>query len=121
MQILQQKNVLYRRNTPYKRNGRGKKLKNAFYTERNELERIAEVLRALAHPIRLQIVHQLLKKNTLNVTELQQCLDMQQSTVSQHLGKLKSHKVVAYERKGLEVFYRVDDEKVKETLKILIG
>ncbi|MGG0443995.1 transcriptional regulator, partial [Bacillus mycoides] len=27
----------------------------------------------------------------------------------------------AYERKGLEVFYRVDDEKVKQTLKILIG
>ncbi|MEH7217896.1 ArsR/SmtB family transcription factor [Bacillus toyonensis] len=96
-------------------------MKNAFYTDLNELERVAEVVRALAHPIRLQIVHQLLKKNALNVTELQQYLDMPQSTVSQHLGKLKSHKVVVYERKGLEVFYRVDDEKVKQTLKILIG
>ncbi|EEM93069.1 hypothetical protein bthur0013_56020 [Bacillus thuringiensis IBL 200] len=38
----------------------------------------------------------------------------------QHLGKLKLHKLVAYERKGLELFYRVDDEKVKQTLKILI-
>ncbi|MGX5576504.1 ArsR/SmtB family transcription factor, partial [Bacillus toyonensis] len=40
-------------------------MKNAFYTDLNELERVAEVVRALAHPIRLQIVHQLLKKNAL--------------------------------------------------------
>jgi len=96
-------------------------MKNAFYTDQNELERVAEVLRVLAHPVRLQMVHQLIKKTSLNVSELQRYLAMPQSTVSQHLGKLKSHKVVAYERKGLEVFYRVDDEKVKQTLKILIG
>lgn len=96
-------------------------MKPNFYMEQNELERIAEVLRALAHPTRLQIVHQLLKKNALNVTELQQYFALPQSTVSQHLGKLKSNKVVVYERKGLEVFYRVDDEKIKQTLKILIG
>ncbi|HDX9707915.1 TPA: helix-turn-helix transcriptional regulator [Bacillus thuringiensis] len=96
-------------------------MKNAFYTDPNELERVAEVLRVLAHPVRLQMVHQLIKKTSLNVSELQRYLAMQQSTVSQHLGKLKSHKVVAYEGKGLEVFYRVDDEKVKQTLKILIG
>ncbi|AZR80626.1 ArsR family transcriptional regulator [Bacillus thuringiensis] len=96
-------------------------MKNVFYTGPNELERVAEVLRVLAHPVRLQMVHQLIKKTSLNVSELQRYLAMPQSTVSQHLGKLKSHKVVAYERKGLEVFYRVDDEKVKQTLKILIG
>ncbi|PEQ52535.1 ArsR/SmtB family transcription factor [Bacillus cereus] len=96
-------------------------MKNTFYMGPNELEGVAEVLRVLAHPVRLQIVHQLIKKTSLNVSELQRYLAMPQSTVSQHLGKLKSHKVVAYERKGLEVFYRVDDEKVKQTLKILIG
>lgn len=96
-------------------------MKNVFYTGPNELERVAEVLRVLAHPVRLQMVHQLIKKTSLNVSELQRYLAMPPSTVSQHLGKLKSHKVVAYERKGLEVFYRVDDEKVKQTLKILIG
>lgn len=96
-------------------------MKNTFCTESNELERVVEILRVLAHPVRLQIVHQLIKKTSLNVSELQRYLAMPQSTVSQHLGKLKSHKVVANERKGLEVFYRVDDEKVKQTLKILIG
>ena len=84
-------------------------MKNAFCTDSKELERVAEVVRALAHPVRLQIVRQIIKKKSL------------QPTVSQYLGKLKLHKVVAYERKGLEVFYRVDDEKVKQMLKILLG
>ncbi|MGG1330529.1 metalloregulator ArsR/SmtB family transcription factor, partial [Bacillus tropicus] len=80
-----------------------------------------EPVRALAHPVRLQIVHQIIKKSSLNVSELQRYLAIPQPTVSQHLGRLKLNKIVAYERKGLEVFYRVDDEKVKQTLKILLG
>ncbi|PFI75659.1 ArsR/SmtB family transcription factor [Bacillus cereus] len=92
---------------------------NVFHMETNEFERISEILRVLAHPVRLRIVHQLIKKKSLNVSELQQFLSMPQSTVSQHLSKLKIHKVVAYERKGLEVFYRVDNEEVKQTIKIL--
>jgi hypothetical protein len=43
---------------------RRKKMTNVFYMELNdlnyELERSAEILRVLAHPVRLQIVHQLL-------------------------------------------------------------
>ncbi|MED3088225.1 ArsR/SmtB family transcription factor [Bacillus toyonensis] len=93
---------------------------NVFHMELNDLERSAEILRVLAHPVRLQIVDQLLKKKALNVSELQRYLAMPQSTVSQHLSKLKIHKVVAYKRKGLEVFYRVDDEKVKQIMKTLI-
>ncbi|MBG0970651.1 metalloregulator ArsR/SmtB family transcription factor [Bacillus sp. SRB3LM] len=96
-------------------------MNNVFHTERNDLERISEMLKVLAHPVRLQMVHHLLEKKALNVTELQWYFDLPQSTISQHLGKLKLHKAVAYERKGLEVFYRVDDEKVKQTLQILLG
>ena len=96
---------------------------NVFHMEFNEheLERSAEILRVLAHPVRLQIVHQLLGKNALNVTELQQILKLPQSTVSQHLHKMRNYKVVAYERKGTEVFYRVDDKQVKQTFHILMG
>lgn len=97
-----------------------KKVENSFYTEPEKLERVTEVLRILAHPVRLQIIHQLIKHTSLNISELQWYLAMPQSTVSQHLGKLKLHKFVADERKGLEIFYRVDDEKVKQTLKILL-
>lgn len=95
---------------------------NVFHMEINEheLERSADILRILAHPVRLQIVHQLVRKKVLNVTQLQQILTLPQSTVSQHLHKMRSHKVLAHERKGTEVFYQVDDEKVKQTVYILI-
>ncbi|MGG0256907.1 metalloregulator ArsR/SmtB family transcription factor [Bacillus toyonensis] len=92
---------------------------NVFHMNSSDYERSAEILKILAHPMRLRIVHQLLMKNSLNVSELQSLLDLPQSTVSQHLSKLKLNKTVAYNRKGLEVFYRVDDEKVKHIMKIL--
>lgn len=98
---------------------------NVFYKEfnnlGNKLERSAEILRVLAHPVRLQIVHQLIGKKALNVTELQQILKLPQSTVSQHLHKMRNHKVLLHERKGTEVFYRVDDVQVKQTVSILMG
>lgn len=72
-------------------------MKNAFYTDPNELERVAEVVRALAHPVCLQIIHQIIKKTSLNVSELKRYLVIPQPTVSQQLGKLKLHKVVASE------------------------
>lgn len=89
--------------------------------DRNNLERSAEIIKGLAHPMRLQIAHQLLMKKSLNVSELQQILNLPQSTVSQHLNKMRNHKVVAYERKGIEVYYRVEDKKVKQTLNALIS
>ncbi|MFT4142641.1 MAG: metalloregulator ArsR/SmtB family transcription factor [Bacillus sp. (in: firmicutes)] len=98
---------------------------NVFYMELNdlnyELERSAEILRLLAHPIRLQIVHQLVRKKTLNVTELQQILTLPQSTILQHLHKIRNHKVLSHERKGTEVFYRADDKQVKQTIHILMS
>ncbi|MCQ6307214.1 ArsR/SmtB family transcription factor [Bacillus cereus] len=78
-------------------------------------------MRVLAHPVRLQIVHQLVRKKVLNVTQLQQILTLPQSTVSQHLHKMRNHKVLSHERKGTEVFYRVDDKQVKQTVHILMG
>ncbi|KAA6460484.1 ArsR/SmtB family transcription factor [Bacillus thuringiensis] len=95
-------------------------MKNVFHMDSNNLERIAEILRVLAHPVRLQIVYELLMKKSLKVSALQQLLKLPQSTVSQHLNKMRSHKVIAYERKGIEVHYRVDDEKIKQILRTLI-
>ncbi|MED3323074.1 metalloregulator ArsR/SmtB family transcription factor [Bacillus thuringiensis] len=84
-----------------------------FNDQKDELERSADILRVLAHPVRLQIVHQLLRKQRLNVTEIQKMVQLPQSMVSQHLYKMRNYKVVAYERKGTEIFYRVDDLQVK--------
>lgn len=67
----------------------------------------ADLLKALANPVRLRIVHSLLRDGCHNVTCIEQGAGVSQSCVSQHLQKLRAAGVVAAERQGNEVFYRV--------------
>ncbi|OUB44295.1 ArsR/SmtB family transcription factor [Bacillus thuringiensis] len=94
-------------------------MSKSFNMDLNKYERSADILRGLGHPIRLEIMHTLIRKGPLNVSELWRAVRLPQSTMSQHLNKLKSLKLVSYDRKGLEVFYRVDDPTVIEGIKIL--
>ncbi|HDX9578021.1 metalloregulator ArsR/SmtB family transcription factor [Bacillus cytotoxicus] len=80
-----------------------------------------QMLRALAHPLRLRLVVELMQRGICNVTQLQEVLEIPQSTVSQHLTKLKQNKVVRFERRGLEVYYEVHNEKVNGILNTLFS
>ncbi len=82
-------------------------------------EQKAEKLKALAHPQRLCIVKGLME-NKCNVTTIQECLGLPQSTVSQHLAKLKAAGIIEGNRSGLEICYSVVDDDIKEIVKILI-
>lgn len=79
----------------------------------------ANMLKALSHPIRLCIVRGLMMKKKCNVSYMQECLDLPQSTVSQHLQKLRSAGIVATERNGLEVNYVIADKRVEQIIKTL--
>ncbi|MEH6849998.1 MULTISPECIES: ArsR/SmtB family transcription factor [Bacillus] len=76
-------------------------------------ESIAGILKVLAHPVRLCLVETLLTKGPTNVTTMYEKLGMPQSTISQHLAKLKAAKIVAGTRKGLEIYYEVVDSRTK--------
>ncbi|MBU5486087.1 metalloregulator ArsR/SmtB family transcription factor [Clostridium sp. MSJ-11] len=67
----------------------------------------AELLKVLAHPVRLCIVKGLIEKGECNVTHMQNCLDMPQSTISQHLQKLRTAGIIKGERNGLEINYSI--------------
>jgi DNA-binding transcriptional ArsR family regulator len=77
------------------------------------------ILKALGHPVRLQIVAGLLNKNECNVNTMVSRLNVPQSTVSQHLGVLKSRGIISANKKGVETCYFIADERVREILKIL--
>jgi predicted transcriptional regulator len=81
----------------------------------------ADILKALAHPVRLCIVRGLLEKGTCNVSYMQECLDIPQSTVSQHLQKLRTMGIVQTERNGLEVNYSVVDPRIKMIITTFLG
>jgi len=78
----------------------------------------SELLKAISHPIRLCIVKGLMEKES-NVTNIQECLDLPQSTVSQHLFKLKVAGIIKGKRKSLEISYRVINEDVRKIINML--
>jgi len=82
-------------------------------------EKKVDKIKALSHPHRLCIIKGLIEGGC-NVTKIQECLHLPQSTVSQHLSKLKAAGIIDGERKGLEVCYRVVDEDVINIVKILL-
>jgi ArsR family transcriptional regulator len=85
----------------------------------NHYNDAAEILKTLAHPVRLCIVKGLLEKGECNVTYMQSCLGTPQSTISQHLQKLRMAGIIEGRRNGLEIYYQVCDEKVKAIINAL--
>ena len=81
---------------------------------------IAEVLKVLAHPVRLSLVKIMLAKGATNVTTMYGNLQMPQSTISRHLFKLRAAKIITGTRKGLEVFYEITENRTKAILSSLI-
>ncbi len=79
----------------------------------------AEILKALAHPTRLCIVRGLIHKGSCNVNTMQDCLEVPQPTVSRHLNQLKKAGIIDSDRKGIEVFYFIKNDKVKKIIEIL--
>ena len=71
---------------------------------RNHLAARARVLKALAHPARLQAVDELAMGERC-VCELQQLIGSDMSTVSRHLAILREAGVVSDEKRGNQVFY----------------
>lgn len=90
---------------------------NIEYGKYNE---IAELLKVLAHPIRLCIVTNLLKKGECNVGHMHTCMELPQSTVSQHLQKLRFAGVIEGNRNGLEINYKIKDEKIAKLISLIL-
>lgn len=76
--------------------------------------KVARVLKVIAHPVRLQILDALRKSETLNVSELMNAIaiDVEQSSLSHHLVKMRENGVLKSKKKGMYVYYNVTDEKV---------
>ncbi|WP_319550595.1 metalloregulator ArsR/SmtB family transcription factor [Desulfogranum marinum] len=70
------------------------------------IEAKANVLKALAHPTRLWMAEQL-EHGEKCVCELAESIDADFSTISKHLSVLKQAGVVADEKRGKQVYYRL--------------
>ncbi|MEL7597132.1 MAG: metalloregulator ArsR/SmtB family transcription factor [Clostridiaceae bacterium] len=86
----------------------------------DKVKNVAEIIKALSHPTRLCIVCKLMLKE-LNVSEMQDCLVIPQSTVSQHLSILKSRGIIEGKRNGSEVIYSIVNEDIKNVVKVFFA
>ena len=70
-----------------------------------QIEQAANMLRAIAHPVRISIINHLEDGKKLTVTEIRELLDIEQSTTSHHLGILKDKGVLISKREGKNTYY----------------
>lgn len=79
----------------------------------------AELLRTLGHPLRIRTVELLSENGEMAVNQLCECLHIEQSLMSHHLGQMRSIRLVEARRDGKQVFYSMNFPEVNEMVKLL--
>lgn len=80
-----------------------------MYSQLFELH--ADLLKAMAHPRRLEIIH-LLRDQELPVTDIHTMLDLPQANISQHLMVLRDAGVLSTRREGKQIYYQIADKNI---------
>lgn len=105
----------------YKRKGIGiVNINSKMWMTMEQLEEYANILKIMAHPIRLRIVKGLIDNGGCNVSKIYSSLGVPQSTISQHLSKLKSAGLVTGDRKGNEIIYSVESTDAMKIISCML-
>lgn len=80
---------------------------------------VAQLFKAFSNQTRIKILFAL-KKQKLTVSEISSIVSMSQSAVSHQLKELKVARLVAYEKRGREVIYQLDDEHIHQIFDLAI-
>ena len=78
-------------------------------------EHVAEVLKAIAHPVRLRIVA-LLENHEMCVNDIVAALGAKHAITSQQLNMMKDRGVLACRREGAKSYYRIQNLNVIKLL-----
>lgn len=78
----------------------------------DELDNAINMLKAIAHPLRLSIISNLEDGKILSVTQIHKKLEIEQSTASHHLSILKDKGILGSKRKGKNTFYYLKHENL---------
>lgn len=78
----------------------------------NAYDQTATILKALAHPVRLQILELLSVEGEACVCHLEARLKLRQAYISQQLARLREAGLVQDRRDGLNVFYALAAEEI---------
>ena len=86
----------------------------------DRFQRAAHLLKALSHPLRLEMVCGL-RQEPCTQTFIADTLGIPQSSVAQHLKVLRAQGIVRAEKRGVEVVFSLADPAVAEIIDTLCG
>jgi DNA-binding transcriptional ArsR family regulator len=86
--------------------------KSEIFTEKQN--RMATMLKALAHPARIAIIEYLIKSKSCICGDLVEELGLAQATISQHLKELKTAGIIKGTIEGASVCYCIDEKVWKK-------
>lgn len=78
------------------------------------VEAASNLMKAIAHPIRLSILSHLADGKSFTVTEIHKDLGVEQSTASHHLGILKDKGVLISRKEGKQRYYSLKNKNLKK-------
>ncbi len=84
-----------------------------------KLEVSANLLRALAHPLRMKILDFIDKNQSINVNKIYSALDLEQSITSQHLRILRLAGLVQTEREGKYIHYSLNYAQIEKAVEAI--
>ncbi len=84
-----------------------------------QLEAAANMLKAIAHPMRIAILSFLEDDTSLTVTQIHKRLGIEQSTTSHHLGILKDKGVLVNNRDGKKMLYSLKDKNLTSIIQYI--
>ena len=91
-------------------------------TDRIEADKLlvaVNMLRVIAHPVRLAIVDLLSEKEKLTVMEIQEALSLEQAITSQHLSLMEDKGVLVSEKVGRNKFVSLRFTNMKHIVECL--
>ena len=65
----------------------------------------------MSHPKRLEVIN-LLRDQSLTVSQIQDMLDLSQANLSQHLMVMRQHNLVKTTKKGKQVYYQLSHKNI---------
>jgi DNA-binding transcriptional ArsR family regulator len=81
----------------------------------------SDILRALAHPLRMKILEFIDKNKTINVNKIYNTLKLEQSITSQHLKILRASGLVHTHREGKFIHYTIDYAQLANAMRAVEG
>ncbi|MCX7819943.1 MAG: metalloregulator ArsR/SmtB family transcription factor [Kiritimatiellae bacterium] len=81
------------------------------------LEQVADLLRVIAHPVRLKLLELLRDRRGASVGELARAVGESPAATSQHLNQLRRAGALSAVRDGRRVRYRIGDERIQKLVR----